>query len=440
MRLLYYSALTLVNTFLEKCCMKYVICVKIDIICVEIVQKLSYNHLITAKGIIMIQEIRGANLVLPTGIMENATLRFEDGIITYIGNGSLPTADRVLDADGGYVMAGFVDIHCHGGGGYDFMDATPDGMLEISKHHLYHGTTTLFATTMTDTYEAIEAVLLRYRELYERGELLTLAGVHLEGPWLSPLQCGAQSSKKMAKPNAQMLRRLVEKYPFIKRVTAAPEVEGGMELGSVGAYLGLNMSMGHTDADFDTVDKARKNGYTALTHLYSGMTGVFRRNAYRTAGAVEAGLYFDDLTVEVIADGKHLPKGLLQLIYKCKGADKICLITDAMRGAGSPDGTETVLGRLADGVPCIIEDGVAKLYDRQSFAGSVATTDRLLAVMHSLAEVELPEISKMLSATPARLMGLFDRGSLEVGKRADIVILNKDLKIKNVIFKGETVK
>ena len=161
------------------------------------------------------------------------------------------------------------------------------------------------------------------------------------------------------------------------------------------------------------------------------MTGVFRRNAYRTAGAVEAGLYFDDLTVEVIADGKHLPKGLLQLIYKCKGADKICLITDAMRGAGSPDGTETVLGRLADGVPCIIEDGVAKLYDRQSFAGSVATTDRLLAVMHSLAEVELPEISKMLSATPARLMGLFDRGSLEVGKRADIVILNKDLKIKN---------
>ncbi len=420
--------------------MKYVISAKIDIICVEIAQTLSYNHFITTKGIVMIQEIRGANLVLPTGILENAILRFEDGIITYIGNSSLPPADRVLDADGGYVMAGFVDIHCHGGGGYDFMDATPDEMLEISRHHLEHGTTTLFATTMTDTYGAIEQSLDRYSELYRRGELLTLEGVHLEGPWLSPIQCGAQTSEKMAKPDSQKLRELVEKYPFIKRVTAAPEEAGGMELGRVGKSLGLNMSAGHTDADFDTIAEAKDNGYTTLTHFYSGMTGVFRRNAYRTAGAVEAGLYFDDLTVEVIADGKHMPAGLLKLIYKCKGADKICLITDAMRGSGAPDGTETVLGRLSDGVPCIIEDGVAKLYDRQSFAGSVATTDRLLGVMHTLAEIELPEISKMLSATPARLMGLSDRGSLEVGKRADIVVLNKDLTIKNIILKGETVK
>ncbi|MBR3806196.1 MAG: N-acetylglucosamine-6-phosphate deacetylase [Clostridia bacterium] len=388
----------------------------------------------------MIKEIRGADIVLGDRIISNGTIRYADGIITYIGNECLPSAGYVIDGKGYTVMAGFVDIHCHGGGGYDFMDASPEEMLEISRHHLCHGTTTLIATTMTDTYEAIQDSLDRYAELYNNDNLLTLSGVHLEGPWLSPLQCGAQSTDKMAKPDAGKLKQLVKKYPFIKRVTAAPETEGGMELGNLGRALGLNMSAGHTDADFETIDKARGNGYTTLTHFYSGMTGVFRKNAYRTAGAVEAGLYFDDLTVEVIADGKHLPAGLLKLIYKCKGADKICLITDAMRGAGAPDGTETVLGRLSDGVPCIIEDGVAKLYDRQSFAGSVATADRLLRTMHTLAEVPLTDISKMLSANPAKLLGLSDRGVLEVGKRADIVVLNKDLTIKNVIFKGETVK
>ena len=388
----------------------------------------------------MVNEIIDAKIVLPDRILDKGTIRFEDGVITYISKGALLPGDRIIDGAGCTVMAGFVDIHCHGGGGYDFMDATPNEMLEISHHHLMHGTTTLLATTMTDTYEAIEAALDRYAELSVEDEFLTLAGVHLEGPWLSPAQRGAQSAEKMSKPAPDKLRELVKKYPFIKRVTAAPEEEGGMVLGVVGASLGLSMSAGHTDADFDIIAEARANGYTSLTHFYSGMTGVFRKNAYRTAGAVEAGLYFDDLTLEVIADGKHLPAGLLKLIYKCKGADKICLITDAMRGAGAPDGTETVLGRLYDGIPCIIEDGVAKLHDRQSFAGSVATGDRLLRTMRALTDADLVDISKMMSANPARLIGLSDRGTLEIGKRADMVVLNKDFTIKKVILKGEIAK
>lgn len=385
-------------------------------------------------------EIKGARIVLPSGILDGGVLRFEDGYITYIGEAPSTPADISIDAEGGYVMAGFVDIHCHGGGGYDFMDSSPDEMLKIADHHLMHGTTTLYATTMTDTYAAIEAALENYAKLHNENRLSTLEGVHLEGPWLSPAQCGAQSTEKMASPDTEKLEALVKSYPFIKRVSAAPEVEGGMELGAVGKSLGLNMSIGHSDADFDEVEKAIENGYTTMTHFYSGMKGVYRKNAYRTAGAVEAGYYFDDVTVEIIADGCHLPKGLLQLIYKSKGADKVCLITDAMRGAGFPDGTETVLGRMCDGVPCIIEDGVAKLYDRQSFAGSVATADRLVRTMHFTAGVGLVDVSKMASATPARLMGLSDRGTLEVGKRADILVLNKDLEIKNIIFKGEIKK
>lgn len=388
----------------------------------------------------MVYEIRGANIVLPDSILENGVLRFEDGLISYIGKKNLLPADRVIEADGCYLMAGFVDIHCHGGGGYDFMDATPEEMLKIAEHHLMHGTTTLYATTMTDTYEAIESALKNYAKLLNLDEFLTLEGVHLEGPWLSPAQCGAQSTEKMALPDPKKLTELVEKYPFIKRVSASPELCGGMELGKLGKSLGINMSIGHSDCDFSEAEAALDNGYDTMTHFYSGMKGVFRKNAYRTAGAVEAGLYFDGFTVEVIADGSHLPASLLKLIFKCKGADKICLITDAMRGAGMPDGTETVLGRLSDGVPCIIEDGVAKLYDRQSFAGSVATADRLLKTMHLGAGIELNLVSKMMSETPARLMGLSDRGILAVGKRADIVVLNKDFNIKNIIFKGEIKK
>ena len=388
----------------------------------------------------MIYEISGANIVLLDRILKNGVLRFEDGLITYVGEKKLLPADKVIEANGCYVMPGFVDIHCHGGGGYDFMDATPEEMLKIAEHHLMHGTTTLFATTMTDTYEAIESALKNYARLSNLDEFLTLSGVHLEGPWLSPAQCGAQSTEKMALPDTKKLTELTKKYPFIKRVSAAPELQGGMELGKVGKALGLNMSIGHSDCDFKDAEAALENGYDTMTHFYSGMKGVFRKNAYRTAGAVEAGLYFDGFTVEVIADGSHLPPSLLKLIFKCKGADKICLITDAMRGAGMPDGTETVLGRLSDGVPCIIEDGVAKLYDRQSFAGSVATTDRLLRTMHLDAGIDLCKVSKMMSETPARLMGLSDRGSLEVGKRADIVVLNKDFNIKNIIFKGEIKK
>ena len=169
------------------------------------------------------------------------------------------------------------------------------------------------------------------------------------------------------------------------------------------------------------------------------MAGVFRKNAFRVAGAVEAGFYSDDLFVEIIADGKHLPASLLKLIYKIKGADRICLITDAMRASGLPEGAHSILGRQEDGIPVIVEDGVAKLLDRQSFAGSVATMDCLIRMMYFMAEADLVDISKMASATPAKVMGFTDRGSIEIGKRADFVLMDTALNIKKVIFKGEII-
>lgn len=382
-------------------------------------------------------QIIHANIVLQDGILRDGVCGYCDGIIDYVGRELRTDAEITVDAKGAWLLPGFIDIHCHGGNGLDFMDATPDEMAEIARFHLSHGTTTLLATTMSDRWEAVYAVLDRFAILKRQGRLGTLHGVHLEGPWLNPAQCGAQDTEKMDMPDVDRLRKMVEKYPFVERISAAPELSGGMELGRVGREHGLVMSAAHTDADFEQIEEAVENGYTLMTHLYSGMGMTVRKNAYRIAGAVEAGLYDDRLFVEVIADGRHLPTTLLKFIHKCKGADRICLITDAMRAAGLADGETSVLGRMNDGVPVIVEDGVAKLLDRLSFAGSVATTDRLLRVMHLEAGIDLTEVSRMLSGTPAKVMGYTDRGVIEVGKRADLVLLDGDYKIVNVYSGGE---
>lgn len=384
----------------------------------------------------MIKRIVNVKVVLPSGILSDATVAFDNDKIIYIGKEPFKAAET-FNGCGAYLLAGFVDIHCHGGAGYDFMDATAEEMEKIEAFHLSHGSTTIVPTTMTDSWENIYSALDEIARYYKTARDSVLCGAHIEGPWLSPEQCGAQYPEKMDLPSADKLRAITDKYPFISRISVAPELENGMEVGKIADKTGIVASVAHTNADFDTVIEAADNGYSLMTHLYSGMTGVTRKNAFRVAGAVEAGLYDDRFKVEIIADGRHLPVGLLKLIYKCKGADKICLITDAMRAAGLRDGEKSVLGRKDCGLPVIVEDEVAKTLDRQSFAGSVATTDRLVRVMLS-AGIDLVNVSKMASATPARVMGLNDRGSIEVGKKADLVIMNERGEVL-CVFKGGEV-
>lgn len=381
-------------------------------------------------------QIVNAKIVTPNEVLMGGVCLFEDGIISYVGL-EKQEADETWDVKGAYLVAGFIDLHCHGGCGFDFMDANALEMRAISRFHLRHGTTTLYATTMTDKVEAIEKALDTYAETVDTP--LTLAGVHLEGPWLNPTQCGAQDREKMSLPSKEKLIEWKEKYPFIKRVSVAPELPQGMEVGKLGKELGIVMSIAHTDADFDTTCKAYENGYTLATHLYSGMKGVERKNAFRIAGAVEGSLYTDNAFVEVIADGRHLPVSLLKYICKVKGYDKVCLVTDGTRGSGKKNGESVILGAKDGGVYAIIEDDVAKLPDRTSFAGSVATTDRLFKVMAKQAKMDIVNVSKMASANPAKVMGLDDRGEIAVGKRADFVLLNDRLEIRKVIYKGEIV-
>ena len=222
------------------------------------------------------------------------------------------------------------------------------------------------------------------------------------------------------------------------RWSAAPELPGVDGFANALRECGILPCIGHSDADFDCVSKAKDLGFTHVTHLYSCTSTVHRKNAFRYAGIVEAAYYFDDMTVEIIADGIHLPPSLLKLIYKLKGPDKIALITDSMRGAGMPDG-ESVLGNLDNGLHVIIEDGVAKLMDRSAFAGSVATCDRLLRNMVNLADVPLVDAVKMASLTPARILGIKNKGSLEAGYDADIVIFDENINVVNTIVNGRVI-
>ena len=379
--------------------------------------------------------IINANIVTTEKVIPNGVCVFDNGIIEYVGT-QMPNDAVVIDGKNQYLIPGFIDLHCHGGNGLEFMDATVDEMEEIAKFHLSHGTTTLLPTTLAANGEETERALrtfAKYQEKYPSG---TLKGVHMEGPWLNPEQCGAQNVEYMKTATRGELKDLKEKFPFILRISAAPELEGGLELGKMAKELGIVASAAHTDADFQKIAEAKENGYTLMTHLYSGMKGVTRKNAFRTAGAVEAGLYFDDLFVEIIADGRHLPIELLQFIYKCKGMDRICLITDAIRAAGMKNGAQTVIGSLQNGLPVVVEDEVAKLLDRQSFAGSTATADRLYRTMAKAIGKDMVALSKMSATTPARVMNWTDRGEIASGKRADMLLVNENLEIEKIILGG----
>ena len=274
----------------------------------------------------MLTQIIHANIVLPDRVLYDGCCCLSDGVIHHIGKEPISDSCSVIDAQGYWLLPGFIDIHCHGGAGHDFMDASIPEIQSISRFHLAHGTTTLLATTMTGHWNEITGALDKIASLIRSNQNLTIHGVHLEGPWLNPRQCGAQDISCMDTPSAEKLNMLLEKYPFIERISIAPELPGGLSTGLAGQEKGLVMSVAHTDADFAVVQQAADHGYTLMTHLYSGMKLTQRVELYRVAGAVEAGLYDDRLYVELIADGKHLPASLLKLVYKCK-VRKMALVT-----------------------------------------------------------------------------------------------------------------
>lgn len=386
-------------------------------------------------------KIHNGQIIAPSGIIKSGAILVDNGKITAIREGNIDAPGAAeINAGGNYVSPGFIDIHVHGGGGHDFMDNTVDAFLTIANTHARYGTTAMLPTTLSSSKEDLLETLRIYeiagKENFNGAQFI---GMHLEGPYFALNQCGAQDPRYIRNPDPAEYMEILSGTSAIKRWSAAPELKGAIEFGKYVTARGILAAIAHTDAVYEEVLEAFENGYTLATHLYSGMSGVTRRNAFRYAGVIESAYLIDQMDVEIIADGIHLPPPLLKLVYKIKGPNKIALITDAMRAAAMPPG-ESILGSLKNGIKVIVEDNVAKMPDRSCFAGSVATADRLVRNMITMADVPLLEAVQMATINPAAIMKIDDKkGSLMIGKDADIVIFDENINVAMTMIKGRVV-
>lgn len=381
-------------------------------------------------------------IIVTCGESFTGNVVLNEGTIEYVGREmpAIPEDAKIIDAKGCYVAPGFIDMHTHGAGGADFMDGTVEAYLTAARMHAIHGTTLLYPTTLTSTNESLYGSFETYNKAAELNtEGAQFGGMHLEGPYFSPMFAGAQDPRYLRNPRPEEYLEILDRCPALARWSFAPELEGSKEFAAELRKRGIVASIGHTNATFGECDEAYKAGANLMTHFYSCMSTVSRRNAFRYAGTIEYGYIQDGMDIEIIADGIHVPQDLLHLLLKIKGVERMCLVTDSMRAAGMPEGP-SILGGLTDGQEVIVEDGVAKLLDRTSFAGSVATADRLVRTMVQVAGCSVADAVRMITENPARVMGISDhKGALKAGMDADVVIFDENINIKNTIINGKII-
>lgn len=381
----------------------------------------------------MLIQLINARILTPQGWLKDGSVLIRDGKILEVTNCDLAVIGaQLIDVKGMYVLPGGVEIHAHGGGGRDFMECTEDAFLSATRTHMKYGTTSIFPTLSSSTVPMIEQAAETCTKLMEEKDSPIL-GLHLEGHYLNMAMAGGQMPENIKNPDPNEYIPIVEKWHCIKRWDAAPELPGAMQFGKYITGKGILASVAHTQAEFEDIRTAYEAGYTHATHFYNAMPGFHKRREYKYEGTVESIYLMDDMTVEVVADGIHVPPTILRLVYKIKGVERMCAITDALACAAS-DSKEAFDPRV------IIEDGVCKLADHSALAGSVATMDRLIRTMVQKADIPLADAARMVSETPARIMGVFDRkGSLQKGKDADIIVMDEELKIRAVWAMGKLV-
>lgn len=369
--------------------------------------------------------LSGARVVLPTGIVAGGRVIVEGARIA----GSAPEDARPVDLSGHWIVPGFVDMHNHGGGGASFTSGTAEEVLTGVRTHREHGTTTLVASTVTGDLDELARRAALLAELTQQGEI---AGIHFEGPFINPCRKGAHKEDLLRDPDPAEVRKLVDAaHGAARMVTLATELPGGLDSVRLLAEHGVIAAIGHTDSTYDQTRQAIDAGATVATHLYNAMPGL----EHRAPGPIAALLEDERVTVELINDGTHLHPAMLELAFHHAGAHRVALITDAMDAAGFGDGTYH-LGPLE----VEVRDGVARLVEGGSIAGSTLTLDTAFKRSVTVDRLPVESVVQAISANPAKLLGLYGEvGSLEPGKYADLVVLDAEFDVRGVMRRGEWI-
>lgn len=382
----------------------------------------------------MLTQIINGRILTPQGWLDGGSVLVKDGKILEITNTDLAiTGATVIDVKGMYVVPGFVSMHSHGGGGHDFTEATPEAFNAAISTHLRHGATTIFPTLSSTSFDTIRQAVSVCEKLMDEGKGV-VQGLHIEGPYLNEKMAGAQWKEFLKNPDPKEYIPLLESTKCIKRWDISPELPGAHDFARYTSGHGILTAVTHTEAEYQEIKEAFEVGFTHAAHFYNAMPGFHKRREYKYEGTVESVYLMDDMTVEVVADGVHLPATILKLVYKLKGVERTCLVTDAMKFAG-------YTGAPIDDPRYVIEDGVCKLADRQTLAGSIASVDTLIRVMVQKAGIPLEDAVRMATETPAHVIGVSAyKGTLQKGKDADIVILDKDIHVRCVFSMGKEVE
>ncbi len=386
------------------------------------------ERLAFTNGLIVLPDriVTGQALVVAAGRIEGLTAA-----------DALPAGMERCDVGGRYIMPGLIDIHTHGAMLHTFNEPTVEAFGAITAENGARGVTSLVATIaaapIPDLLSCLDFCRRWMGELRPGAQVL---GAHLEGPYLNPAQKGALDPHCLRTPDDGSADALLAQRDVLRTMTLAPELPGALALTAHLVELGIVPAAGHSSASDEEVHTAIAAGLRHTVHIWSAQSSTVRRGPWRRPGLLEATLTCDELTAEMIADHKHLPPTLMKLAYKCKGADRLCVISDATSGAGMPEGTHF---RMA-GMEYEVHDGVGMLFDRTAFAGSTTLLNEMLPVLVDAVGVPLVEAVRMASLTPARVLGIERRkGSLEAGKDADVAILERDFRAWRVMAGGRWI-
>lgn len=381
----------------------------------------------------MLKQFVNGRILTPKGWLDGGSIVTDGNRIRCVSNIDLHVVGaEIIDVNGGYIVPGGIDMHTHGGGGRDFIEGCEDAFREAVSAHLKHGTTSIYPTLSSSTIPTIEAACNVCEKLMAE-ENSPVLGLHIEGSYINPKEAGAQNPVLIKAPVIYEYETLLSKYKCIKRWDEAPELPGSVRFIKTCNMHGVLTALTCTRATYKDVVEAHKAGMTHAAHFYNAMPVVYKEHEFKVPGTVESVYAMQDMTVEVIADGLHVPPVMLKVLHKIKGVERTALITDSLAYAAS-EGDVSAEPRV------IMEDGVCKLADRSALAGSIATMDTLIRTCIQKANIPMEDAFRMASETPAKIMGVFDRkGSIEEGKDADLIVFDKDINLTYVMQMGNEV-